>query len=1130
MHNIRGQALPKTFLEHPHDQKISTKPKKDKEKTKEGEDKENKDKGKKVVKDVNDKGISNALLTTTAFLGNMHPASSSNSPIASASASTSDSSSATTSTSTLPLTGRIRSSSSSSSLSVPSPDNSQITYPNHNYRHRSSSNSSSLLRHNNSIIESDKDRDQQQKNKHAHAQPQQHQQQQQRAVNNLGHGHTLANHANASAYIHPKKSQPSSSSTTSSSSSTANNYLHKQQNHYFLQPRQKSTPATLPPPKPPTSSSTSTPPIPSSSSSSSIFRRKKHAAESVSSTSINSHSILMVPQHDIHITWPHPVPSGNIAIAGTWSVPGHGPWEQLPMTPVEGTDSLFEIHLNVNEIENITDYIDDDSSLLDDGLGGKLSKRQRLRRFFGRAAKANKSNNSKDNATLAQAPPSNDSLLPLTKEYRYQYKFIVDGHWTCDVSRPQVQDNEGHWNHELVVELIEQIQPSSSSGSVRSRSSSLQSVQSLSNAHLSDAHPYQPPQQVTASTPEQAPLPAVEPDRPTLAPLQHHPKHTEEEIVNAGEGKLVSIKVSKKVRDTYEAVLIFDERDDLSDGENGRMHRSKLQHQLEEISIMPAEKAIDAIAQADKEDDSTTVVVTEPIATISTAKESPADSSVIIQAVDRELHEDNVLAASSSVPETMNHAAEHPKHDISASERDELIVAASVALPEESEGDSLVDDSVVESIAVAAVKPTVEAAIEAAVEPIIEPTVHHTVKSAVESTVEPIVEPIVVSAIEPIVEPTVEPIVAPTVGSTVESAVAPIVEPTVEPIIAAVVKADIEPTVEPSIEATMEPAVKSIVESTVAAAEEPIVESVLEPIVTSIVKSTDEPIAEPTVVPAIEPSSSAVAELVVEPGTPRVPEPRAAEEEESTFVLQEAANPEEQSRSYQPLSSSLSMFLSDDEEEQVSRPKSIAVITETTQDSGLSYQVPSPPLTPSAASTDNLTTSTFVILPLTNTNMADAVAQNNERETTDDLPEGRSSFESTTSTAVDEPHPRATFPLTPRCEHVPPLAHTHHSDKREEVEEEQVKVEARALQYNAPVVNSAVTSEAKSPSSSSLPSSSLPSSSTTTPVNDNKKEAKPTRDLPEKYPNLIWSICKTTAVVSAAVVIIGLGIGGRQRK
>ncbi|KAG0344737.1 hypothetical protein BG004_004213 [Podila humilis] len=317
----------------------------------------------------------------------------------------------------------------------------------------------------------------------------------------------------------------------------------------------------------------------------------------------------MVPQHDIHITWPYPVPSGNIAIAGTFSVPGHGPWQQLPMTPVEGTDSLYEIHLNVNEVEDIADYLDEEGHIHhelhdecghnDEHIARKLSKRQRLRAFFGRAKGKS---SSKDGATTplpgqthAHSHLPHDGLLPLTKEYRYQYKFIVDGQWMCDENRPQIRDKEGHWNHELVVELVEQMQGSSSSDSVRSRSSSLQSVQSMNNAHLSDAHPFQPaPPPVDPSVLASKPLPM--PIQNTVT-AESAAQEVASSLSSSSPSKTeteTETKTKTNSKDTYEAVLIFDERDDLSDGEGGRIRRKELQDDSNDAQDQAHGTAIEA--------------------------------------------------------------------------------------------------------------------------------------------------------------------------------------------------------------------------------------------------------------------------------------------------------------------------------------------------------------------------------------------------------------------------------------------------------------------------------------------------------------------------------------------------------
>ncbi|KAG0315430.1 hypothetical protein BG000_005201, partial [Podila horticola] len=541
MHSIRGQALPSTYLEHPHDPPTHKPTHKNKDEEKEKDKKAKEKEKKKAFTKEQERMVSTSLLTTTAFLGSMATPTSATTTTTTTSSSTSASASSHTvppppspSSPAYSSSGRNRSSSSTSSLTVPS--SAGVIEGN---RSRSSSNTSSrpssLFRHKQSTGVDDKEKDHQQQQHQPHA----------------GFGQ------------------------------------HHQQSHFYLQKRQPSNPSSLPPPLLPKHSSSST-----SSSSSSIFRRTKHAPTPTTPTSTsthihtNHHSILMVPQHDIHITWPHPVPSGNIYIAGTWSVPGHGPWEKLAMTPVEGTDSLFEIHLNVNEIENIADYLDDEGHIHHEltaeghhhpeeaAAAIKLSKRQRLRRFFGRA----KGKNSKDGATTplpgqAHTHLPHDAFLPLTKEYRYQYKFVVDDQWICDADRPQVQDNEGHWNHELVVELIEQIQGSSSSDSVRSRSSSLQSVQSVNNAHLSDAHPYQPPQPLTD-------LSAISTTKPTPQ---------EDEVKRVFTHSAQASSSSSRPRDTYEAIMIFDERDDLSDGEGGRIRRKE----VDDSEVTSANKVAD---------------------------------------------------------------------------------------------------------------------------------------------------------------------------------------------------------------------------------------------------------------------------------------------------------------------------------------------------------------------------------------------------------------------------------------------------------------------------------------------------------------------------------------------------------
>ncbi|KAF8984243.1 hypothetical protein BGZ46_008545 [Entomortierella lignicola] len=229
----------------------------------------------------------------------------------------------------------------------------------------------------------------------------------------------------------------------------------------------------------------------------SFLKKRHHSSSSTSSSTLQipssehlpkeQHTILMAPKNDIHIIWPHPVPSGNAYIAGTWAVPGHNPWDKLPMTRIPDTD-MFEINLDVKEVEDISEYLDEDGYLHHELLENHhahdhsflehqasitsnpstsddthLSKRKRLRRLFGRQrSSSDASSTDKSNDLHVDLPYHHQSkdgvIVPLTREYRYQFKFVIDDEWKCDPQRPQVQDSEGHFNHEITVDLFEQIQ------------------------------------------------------------------------------------------------------------------------------------------------------------------------------------------------------------------------------------------------------------------------------------------------------------------------------------------------------------------------------------------------------------------------------------------------------------------------------------------------------------------------------------------------------------------------------------------------------------------------------------------------------------------------------------------------
>ncbi|KAF9569162.1 hypothetical protein EC968_002708 [Mortierella alpina] len=402
----------------------------------------------------------------------------------------------------------------------------------------------------------------------------------------------------------------------------------------------------------------------------SIFKRRKHSSATTASLESSSssthslalpststslkqqqHSILMAPQHDITITWPYAVPSGQAFIAGTWSVPGHGPWEKLPMSLVPGTTDKYEVSLNVQEVEDISDYFDEDGYLHHELLEHHtstttatpaitattapsspatpgstphttLSKRQRIRRFFGRArsssttsnsatANNNNSTNVKEDVLHQDLPYHHQSkdgiILPLSREYRYQYKFVIDDEWKCDPNRPQVQDSEGHWNHELAVELIEQIHQRPTTASMllldavtnRSRSSSLQSqltappvskevgeegeaaaVKQDQAAEVKQDHVEVLTQPLDNDADEAAETetetrdihsPPPPPYSAPLVPLTADAAADDKVIVSKPK-----VRAPKPPKDTFEAVLIFDETDDLSDGEGGRVLRGEI--------------------------------------------------------------------------------------------------------------------------------------------------------------------------------------------------------------------------------------------------------------------------------------------------------------------------------------------------------------------------------------------------------------------------------------------------------------------------------------------------------------------------------------------------------------------------
>ncbi|KAF9411198.1 hypothetical protein BGZ76_005383, partial [Entomortierella beljakovae] len=364
----------------------------------------------------------------------------------------------------------------------------------------------------------------------------------------------------------------------------------------------------------------------------------------------NQHTILMVPKQYIHITWPHPVPSGNAFIAGTWSVPGHGPWDKLPMTRNPDTD-LFEIYLNVQEEEDASDYLDEDGyhhhELLDThhphdhtvnehqssptSPPARVSKRQRIAQLFKRRSRSssNASTTGKSQESHVDMPyhhqSKDDELLPLAREYHYQYKFVIDDEWKTDPDQRHVQDSEGNWNHELVVDLFEQTPMNFSVGS-RSRSSSIHSLQSaaqVADVPLNTATT----SKVSSDEQDKAESELSRTDIPQISVVQEE-ETADTNSISASEASqdvrasttpaedaplLEQTSGVSKPKDVYEAVLIFDEENDQSDGE-GRNAQPELddsdnesdepqQIQTAHVDEAPNEPAAAVITESDKREE-----------------------------------------------------------------------------------------------------------------------------------------------------------------------------------------------------------------------------------------------------------------------------------------------------------------------------------------------------------------------------------------------------------------------------------------------------------------------------------------------------------------------------------------------
>ncbi|KAF8926589.1 hypothetical protein BGZ47_002648 [Haplosporangium gracile] len=835
----------------------------------------------------------------------------------------------------------------------------------------------------------------------------------------------------------------------------------------------------------------------------------------------------MIPTHDIHIKWSHPVPSGNAFIAGTWSVPGHGPWEKLPMTRIDGTDS-FEIHLDVQEIEDISDYLDEDGylhhELLDHHHQGSsppltptsttssttthLSRRKRLSRFFGRArspssastASTTSTNNKDLHIDLPYHHQSKDgTVLPLAREYRYQYKFVIDDEWKCDHDRAQVQDPHGHWNHELVVELVEQLPTGVVGG--RSRSSSLQSQHgpqvseqapinkplpvplphpTITTTSISDSITAIPTSIIVSLAEEQseelereatenvntvsAPVPASSSTAFTAAAPAAAP---------AAAAVIPSSTTTRrdnnvKSRDTYEAVLIFDETDDLSDGEGGHSKRTQ-------------------VVESDDEDEedmdnsnNISIAIDSNNNNINNNSENATEANENVL-----LGEGEDVVKAEVTPQQDNHASLSPadqQDNYPSKDTSSVVIKASAA----NAADVAAATPVLSSIEA---EVSSDKAIEVAQQAVEE-------KKDVEQDVAAAIEDVFVNSssvaesLPQLGEPSIIILAAP--SSTVEAEKVAVVEKT--------------------LEAEETPAPSSVVSSCPAPASVAIPAS-----------------------PVFSFASVAAQSHLLSPGV-----------EPETFALQAAVNLEEDDgedngdkSEVEEVEGLESFPSSDDVKPAVPAPPaptkavlevvtdasaiaaataSAAALANATTTSNDYSQVPSPPLTPSnlTSSMRDLSTGQIISAESTETESEKQQQQNDETPERSVYMTPRSETTFIKHTTLEE--------TTTSVEESLPLA----------VEDENATIDI--LDDNnlpASLLSSSLSSSSLSTLTEGQSSSRRNSnSSASTKASSLRREIvdydKSNKNGSEQYPNLLWSFCKTTAVVSAAVVILGLGLGRRR--
>lgn len=706
---------------------------------------------------------------------------------------------------------------------------------------------------------------------------------------------------------------------------------------------------------------------------------------------------------------------------------------------------------------------------------------------------------------------------------------MIDDEWKCDHDRVQVQDSHGHWNHELAVELVEQLPPGSFGG--RSRSSSLKSQhgpQVSEHAPINKPLPIPHPTIITTSTSNSTTAtttttsiivsPAeedendlgrdvTENDDVESAPVPASSSTTITAAAAASAVVAAAIPTSTtrgsnvKSRDTYEAVLIFDETDDLSDGEGGRSKRQQ-------------------VVESDDEDEelednniNNNIAIVSTIDNNSNGENATKEKEIVL------LGEGEGVDKAEVTPQQDDHASLSPadqQQDNYPSEETSPVVIkvsacnaadAATANPVSSsiEAAEVSNNKVIEiEVAQQAVEEKKEVEQDASATAIEDVFIN---SSSVAESLPQLDEPSIIIPAEPSSSTIEEEKESPIAAAEEVAAPASIVE----------AKAVGPEVVETEKAAVVERAFD--VEETPAPA--PFVSS-LAPTSVAIPASSDfsfESVAAQShlLSPDVEPETFVLQAAV------NLDEEDTGKDNDGVSEVEELEPDVKLATSAAPAAAPTKTVL-----EVVTDASAIAVATAaaaaaaSANSTANDYsQVPSPPLTPS-----NLTSSKRDLLT-GQINVESTEAEGDKQQQSEEAFE-RSVYMTPRAETTIAKH--TTLEETTTVEGSSAAAAAAVEDENATIDILDDKDLPASLLSNSSSSSSLLTLNGGQSGSrrSSNSSTSSKASSSSSPHREMVEHDKSRKGGPEQYPNLLWSFCKTTAVVSAAVVILGLGLGRRR--